>query len=602
MLASQLRKVRLPLVVGEIVAGIIVGQSGFDLIADSPELEFLTLFGFTYLMFISGLEVDFKSISIDFDDEVAKGCLLANPFIIGIIIFGLTLGLSLAAAEGLLYLGLIEAPFVMALILGTTSLGIVVPVLKERGLMPTTYGQTVLVTSLIADFGTLTLITVYVVIISQGLTLEVLLVLLLLAAFAVVVQVGRLVASIPGLPRLIEELSHATAQIKVRGAFALMVAFIVLSEWLGTEVILGAFLAGAVISLLSQGDGSDLHMKLDAIGFGFFIPIFFIMVGVQFHLPALLSSSRALLLVPLLLVIAYGVKFATALLYRFSFSWRETLGAGGLLSARLSLIIAAAAIALELGVINEAVDSAIILVAVVTCTLSPLIFNRILPDEMTEIRSGVILVGLSEISTLIADRLRREGEPVTLVGSDQNWIDHLNQRNLNLVAGDPTHPAILEAAQAETANALVALHSSAEVNCRVCQLAAEQFSIPHLIAQADNPQLAGKMAKRGVRVIQQQLAIMMAIEGALRFPSAFDMMADHADGVEIREVELSNLHLDGRRLRHINLPGDVLILGMRRNGELIIPRGDTKLRQGDLLMLIGHYDCVRLAIEQLSSD
>ena len=107
-----------------------------------------------------------------------------------------------------------------------------------------------------------------------------------------------------------------------------MVGFIALSKWLGTEVILGAFLAGTVIALLPGRDGSLLRVKMDAIGYGFFIPFFFIMLGVRFDLLALLGSSEALFLMPLLLAGAYLVKCMPTLIYRLRFSWHETVAAG----------------------------------------------------------------------------------------------------------------------------------------------------------------------------------------------------------------------------------------------------------------------------------
>lgn len=601
LLASRLRRLRLPIVVGEIMAGMIVGKSGLNLIETSPALDFLTIFGFTYLMFLSGLEVDFKIIAGGPSGR-GKGLSLGNPIVLGAAVFGLTIGIAFGAAQGLLRLNLIREPFVIALILSTTSLGIVVPVLKERGLMNTRFGQTLLMSALVADFGTLVLITVNVAILSRGLTLDVLLVFLLLVAFAAAVRVGRWIAAIPGLSRLLDELSHATAQIRVRGAFALMVGFIVLSEWLGSEVILGAFLAGAVISLLADREGSQLHLKMDAIGFGFFVPIFFIMVGVQFNLPALLTSTRALLLAPLLLGIAYVIKFVAALLYRLNFPWRDTLAAGGLLSARLSLIIAAAAIALDLGIIDDAVNAAIILVAIVTSTVSPLIFNRIFSVEHTVTRKGTILVGLGEASVLLAERLRRLGEPVTLVGPDWQRVRRLKERKLNVVGGDPTAPEVLAEAGAASASALVALAGHDAVNLAACNLARQEFGVPNLIAQASDPELGSRLASQGVRVVQPQLATVLALEGALHFPAAFDMLTDHDEGVEVREVELNNPRLDGRPLRLVRLPGDTLVLGLRRDGEVLVPHGNTRLRQGDLLMLVGHWDSLEQALARLNNS
>jgi len=588
LLASRLRRLHVPIVVLEILVGIIIGKSGLDLIEPSPALEFLALFGFTYLMFLSGLEVDFAALVNS--KRVLTGRPLGDPLSLALAVFFLTVGGGLAVALGLTQVGLVQTPLIMALILSTTSLGIVVPVLKERNLSGTYYGQSLLVSALVADFATLLLISVAVAAVSRGLTLDLLLVLLLLGAFATLARMGQLAARVPSLRRVIEDLSHTTAQIQVRGAFALMVAFIVLAEGLGTEIILGAFLAGAIISLLADREGSHLHMKMEAIGFGFFVPIFFIMVGVSFDLPALLSSPRALLLVPLLLGVAYAIKLVAALLYRLNFSWRETFAAGTLLSSRLSLIIAAAAIALDLGVINEAINSAIILVAIVSCTLSPILFNRLLPPKAAEERRGVILVGLGELSALLAERLRQAGEQVTLVGLDQGRVNEIKRRKLPVVVGSPVDASVLERAGAASAAALVSLTARDDVDAATCRLAGERFGIPNRVAMIGDQGIATQMNDQGVRVVQPQLATALALEGALHFPSAFDMLTNHTDGVEIREGVLNNPPLDGRPLRDIELPGDVLILGMRRGDDILVPHGNTVLRQGDVLMLVGHPD------------
>jgi Kef-type K+ transport system membrane component KefB len=598
LLASRLRRLRVPIVVGEILAGIIVGQSGLNLIEPSPALDFLATFGFTYLMFLSGLEVDFAALLAL--KNRTNGGWLSNPLVLGLAVFVLTVAGGLVVALGLTRVGLIQNPLIMALILSTTSLGIVVPVLKERSLAGSQYGQSLLISALVADFVTLLLISFVVAVISHGLTFELLLVLLLLGAFATLARVGQLAAGNPRLRRMVEELSHATAQIRVRGAFALMVAFIVLAEWLGTEIILGAFLAGAIISLLAGREGSDLRMKMEAMGFGFFVPIFFIMVGVRFDLPALLSSPQALLLVPLLLGVAYVVKFLATLLYRLTFSWRETLAAGALLSSRLSLIIAAAAIALDLGIINQATNASVILVAIVTCTLSPLLFNRLLPPKAIVARQGVILVGLGELATLLAERLRQAGEPVTLIGLNRRRAQRMRRRNLPVIEGNPADPSVLEAAGAASAAALVAISEQDETNLAACRLACELFDVPHRVILVSDPTVAAQINGQGTRVVQPQLAMALALEGALHFPAAFDMLADHTDGVEVREVTLNNPRLDRRPLQRIRLPGDALVLGLRREGEVLVPHGNTTVRQGDVLMLVGHPDELRQAMAWLN--
>lgn len=273
----------------------------------------------------------------------------------------------------------------MGLILSTTALGVVVPILKEAGLNQSLYGQTILLATVIADFVTMFLISVLVAVISRGLTAEILLVFLLFVAFFFAARFGSFLSRIESLQRIIQELSHATAQIKVRAAFSTLLIFVVLAEKLGIEIIVGAFLAGAIVALLRTPEDKALASQLEAIGFGFFIPIFFIMVGVDFNLPALLSSSGALLSVPLLLTAAIAVKIIPALVFRLNHTWREAFAAGILMCPRLSLIIAAAAIGEKLGIIDESVNAAIVLVAVVTVTASPLAFLRVHPAPRVKV-------------------------------------------------------------------------------------------------------------------------------------------------------------------------------------------------------------------------
>ena len=362
---SRFRRVRLPLVVGEIIAGMIIGKSGFDLVQQTPTLEFLAGFGFTFLMFLSGLEVSFAALRHSWRD--GKNRLRVNgPIPLAVANFALTLLLGIGIGFLLTRFGLANNAVLMGLILSTTSLGIVVPILKERGMNATPFGQSLLICALISDFATLLLLSVVIGVISHGFRFEVLLFLVLLATFLLAARAGTWAKRIPGLPRMIDELSHATSQLRVRGAFALMVILAVLAQALGVEVILGAFLAGAIVSLLAGEDKSPLREKLDAIGYGFFVPIFFISVGAEFDVRALFGSESALLLFPILLVAAYVVKFLPAAVFVPSNGWRKSFAAGALMSSRLSLIIAASAIALRLDLITPAVNSAVILLAIVT--------------------------------------------------------------------------------------------------------------------------------------------------------------------------------------------------------------------------------------------
>ena len=397
LLLSSLRgRLAVPIVVGEIVAGMIVGGSGFGwVVPDDEALHLLKELGFVLLMFLSGMEIDFRSLRRT-DPHQTKQQPAWRPLPLAVLNFGITLLLAGVFAWGLKWIGATTDPWMMGLILSTTALGVVVPILKEAGVNHTLFGQTILLATVIADFVTMFLISILVALISRGLTAEILLVFLLFVAFFFAARFGSFLSRIEPLQRIIEELSHATAQIKVRAAFSTLLIFVVLAEKLGIEIIVGAFLAGAIVALLRTPEDRELASQLEGIGFGFFIPIFFIMVGVDFNLPALLSSTGALISVPLLLGAAIAVKVIPALVFGLNHTWGEALAAGILMCPRLSLIIAAAAIGEKLEIIDESVNAAIVLVAIVTVTASPLVFLRVFPARAVKVaRAPVTDPGLA---------------------------------------------------------------------------------------------------------------------------------------------------------------------------------------------------------------
>lgn len=597
ILTSRVRRITLPIVVGEIIAGIIVGRSGLNLIEASPTLDFLAEFGFTYLMFLSGLEVNFELLIPGSRRQILDP---RRPLPMAILIFLGTLILTLSASVVLRNMGFVSSPLLMGLMLSTTSLGVVVPVLKERKLIGSDFGQVMLVAASVADFATLLLLTLVIAIRSTGLTLDLLLIPVLLVVFILAVRLVQRYGRALFLQRILREVSSATSQIRIRGAFALMVAWVVLAEALGVEVILGAFLAGAVAGLVADADDDAAQEKLDAIGYGFFIPIFFIMVGVEFNLGALLESPRAMLLVPFLVVIAYLAKLLPSLLLRLKYSWRETAAGGMLLSSRLSLIIAAASIALSLGLINDAVNAAVILLAVISVTLSPLAFNRLHPQSDDSRRSGVIIAGQDQLVEYLAERLIPSGETIRILCPDPSRQAAFERLQVEVVSSCGDMSSTLEAAGASSARALFDLTSNIEETMEICRLAREHFNIPLVISRVSEVELIPQLQARGVKVVQPALATAMALEGALRYPSVFDVLVRQGtEDIDVTEVRLANHHFAGLQLRQVRLPGDALILSLQRAGSVIVPHGETRLELDDVLGLIGSPAALESAHDML---
>lgn len=595
---SRLRRITLPIVVGEILAGIVIGHSGFDLVETSPTLDFLKEFGFAFLMFLSGLEIDFSLLTGSRNSGTGNGWWtrplpLAALLFVGTLVLGILSGLLLGR------LGVVDNPLLMGLILSTTSLGVVVPVLKERGLLRAEFGQLLLIEASIADFVTLVLLTVVIALGRPGPTFDLLLIPVLLVLFLIAVNAVQRLAQQPLLKRILDEVTHATSQIRVRAALAFMVAWVVLAQALGVELILGAFLAGAVAGLLAESEESTARVKLDAIGYGFFVPIFFIMVGVEFKLSALLDSPSAIWLVLILVGLSYLVKVIPALALRTLFPWRETLAAGILLSSRLSLIIAAAAIALQLGVITEAVNASIILLAVVTTTLSPMAFGRLCRPKEGDRRRGIILVGSDQMTEFLARRLSRYDEEVTLFSPDTTGLSALEGEGVRVVSGDLEDEAMLERIGAGRARALIDLTHTNQATMDLCRRARGRFEIPIVISRIGDVDLVPQLQALGVKVVQPALATAMALEGALRYPTVFDVLVHEAPDVEVGEVILGNPGLVNSRVRDIRLPGNALIVSLERDQTIMVPHGDTALRMGDRVDLIGSPQAIRQAADLL---
>ena len=351
-------RIGIPAVVGEIILGVIFGLLGFSLEAEGRiVLDFLAGFGLIFLMFLVGLEIDFSKAG-------AQG---AKTFIFGSLVFGLTLGISVFLTDKLGY------GFYLAIILSSSAGGLILPTLRELGLLKSDFGQTILITAFVAEFATVLLVTVYTIHQEKGISGELFLLALVFVLFFVLYYLGKL--AIWHYPERLSAWfkSDQPSEIGVRAAFALLLIFVAISEVADVEAILGAFLAGVIFSILFRG-GTVLEQKLFGIGYGFLIPIFFITVGMQFDLVAL--AGGGIYLVPILLVIAFVMKLAPSLLFIVRYSVKNSISAGVLLTSRLSLIIAMAAVGLELGLIDTKMESAIILLAIITGIICPTIFRK----------------------------------------------------------------------------------------------------------------------------------------------------------------------------------------------------------------------------------
>jgi Kef-type K+ transport system membrane component KefB len=353
---------RIPSVVLEITAGILIGPAVLGLVEVDLPLQVLALLGLAFLLLLAGLEIDLDHLRGPRLRSAAAG-------------FVVSLAIALGIGLGLYATGLVQAPLLVAIILSSTSLGIVIPVLTDTGQNSTTLGQLVIAGSSIADFGAIILLSLFF----SGDSSSVGSTVLLIGGFvAVVIATGLALAEVEHSSRLssaLLRLQDSSAQIRVRGAFLLLVSLVVVAQFFGLEVILGAFFAGAVLKLLDRDKmmtHTDFHTKLQAVGFGVFIPFFFITSGIQLDVRALLTAGAALALVPVFLLALLLARGLPAILYRPMVGDRGSLAAGLLQATSLPFIVAATGIGMELGILSPAVGAAMVVAGLLSVVMFPL--------------------------------------------------------------------------------------------------------------------------------------------------------------------------------------------------------------------------------------
>ena len=366
-------RIRISAVTLEIVFGILVGPYVLKLVQQSVLLDFLAEFGFYLLMFLSGFEIDFSNLEKQGPKQLISGAFT----------FAVTLGLSFWLSHALGY-GLFVT-FLMA----TTSVGLVVPTLRNTHRTTTRLGQFILIAALIADFLTLVGVTVFAVIEEHGFGLRVLNVPLLFLVTAVLLIILKRV--VWWRPEWFERLfsSNDPSELGIRASLALMFVIVGLSDVLEIEPILGAFLAGTVFALEFRYRGS-LQQQLSGFSYGFLIPVFFIHVGLSFELSVMMEPGIFFLALELIGA-AVVVKLLPPFLILRRMPTREIFASGVLLSARLSLVIAVASLGVRIGLLDPGLNSSVILLAIVTSTFAPTCFRFLAPPLPAPSKSSITM-------------------------------------------------------------------------------------------------------------------------------------------------------------------------------------------------------------------
>jgi Kef-type K+ transport system membrane component KefB len=375
-----LRAVRLPVpeIVGQILAGIVVGPQVLHWAKIDPPVQVLALLGLGFLLLLAGLEVDVRRLRGRVLKQAVGG-------------FTISFGIAVVAGFGLSKAGLVHSPLLIAITLSATSLGIVLPILEDGRQTETAVGRTVIAGASVAEIAPIILLSVLFSARAGGVVAP----LALLAAFLGLVAVAA--AVIAGvertgrLTRTLLALQDTTAEIRVRGTVALLMLFAWLATRFGLESILGAFLAGATLKLLDRDEAAThqlLLVKLRAIGFGVFVPFFFVSTGMSLDVRALVEHPSILARIPVFLIALVVVRATPVVLDRPFAGRGPELAAAGLLQATsLSIPVVAGSIGVRLGLMTASNYAALVAAGVLSVLLFPAVALKLLTGQ----RSGTLV-------------------------------------------------------------------------------------------------------------------------------------------------------------------------------------------------------------------
>ena len=362
LLLGLMPKVRLPAVVLEILAGIAIGPAGLKLVTVDEPIRVLSLLGLAFLLFLAGLELDVRLLR----GRVLQ--LTGLGFVISVV-------LAYAIAVILRSAGIVESALLVAICLSATALGVVAPVLKDAGETTTAFGQLIIAAASIADFGSILILSLLFSREEASSSAQ----LVLMGGFAVltlaIVAALTVAERSSALSAVLKRLQDSTAQIRIRGAFLLMVGFTALAARLGLELILGAFVAGALLAVLDADyhqTHPKFHEKLEAIGFGVFVPVFFVTSGLRFDVAALFNDSNTIFRVPIFLGALLVARGVPALLYRPLVGMSKAIVAGLLQATSLPFIVAATTIGIDLNAMNKSNASALVAAGLLSVVIFPM--------------------------------------------------------------------------------------------------------------------------------------------------------------------------------------------------------------------------------------
>ena len=591
ILLSVFKLKKIPVVIIEIFMGFLAGHYLFGSFGEESKmiLDFLALFGFLFLMFLGGLEIDVDQLIASLPKKkITVSRFLKNPLLVGIAQFLLAIVFSYLATMVLDQIINIPNIWYFSLMMVTTSVAIVLPVLKDRGEIANRFGQMIVIAAAIADILSIILFTFTAFIIKNGFHYKLLYIIALFILFLVFYFLISKIKNISIFKRLSYQLSQAASQIRIRGAILVIFVFVVVSQYIGEEVVLlGAFLSGLLLSSMLHRERSLMLIKLDGMGFGFFIPFFFIMVGANFDPHAFEEFDQSFIGFLLALLVAlFAIKVIPSLLWKKLFGTKKAIAGGFLISSRLSLIIAASAIGLDLGVITSGMNSSIIIMAVITCFLSPIIYNWMSPSDITE-GNKTIIIGGSSTGVLLARRLNLHGKKSVILENNKERFQEVVSKGILAIYANGIDAKPFENLKLKPNNYVVIETGNDDINLKISSMLRKEFHHEKIISRISRFSLKVKYEQLGIETIDDTQILATAIENLIIRPTTYHSLVESFENFSVEEIRIMNNDIDGLQVKEVPFNKNAILMMHNRENIFTIPHGDTYLKIGDTLLVFG---------------
>lgn len=583
-----------PTAVAEIIVGIIMGSSGFNLITSTHDLTFLSNLGVILLMFLSGMEIDFDLLQRKNNPKgKSQAGKTVDPLKTAITAFIGIVIMAFILAYVLRLTGLFSEVMLAAIILMTVALGVVIATLKEKDILGRPIGQTILLTAVLGEVIPLLLLTIYASINGGNAEQLWLIILLFVAAIFLLRRFKQ--------PYLwFAKITKSTTQLDIRLAFFLIFALVTVAETVGAENILGAFLAGVVMKLLEPSEATK--DKLTSIGYGFFIPIFFIMTGVGLNLRSLFAHPSSLMLLPVLVIFLFIAKVPVLLTYVRYFQKKNAFAGGFLTATTITIVLPTLQVARKLHAITSTQSDAFILAAVIVCILSPIVFNSnfvLLPED--KIKEKVAIVGANAVTVPVAHDLHANWYSVKMFTDKKNQYKTYDSRVENLTFLPNLDEETLEKDGVFDGDIVVAANRADEDNIKIARMAKEK-GVNRVIArlsEVDSKTLT-EFNEKGIEVFNSTNVHAALMRAMIESPTVYRIMTDTKN--ILYSVKVKNTHYTGRQLMDLEFIDQITVSRIKRGDEWLIPRGATVIEQGDILVFSGEFKVADRVRDLLSKE